>query len=90
MNENIIRNFDDYNEFIKSNKCAVLYFSMPECNVCKVLKPKLVEMIEQDFSLMKFAYTDTARARELAAQLSVLPSALASITPIGFLSTKRR
>ncbi|MHB8906339.1 MAG: thioredoxin family protein, partial [Melioribacteraceae bacterium] len=44
----------EFNSFVSSNKAAVVYFSTPQCNVCKVLKPKLIEMQAQNFPLMNF------------------------------------
>ena len=59
---------DEFNSFIKENAGAVVYFSTPECNVCKVLKPKLIEMLNDEFPEMKFAYVNCTEAQELAAQ----------------------
>ncbi len=62
---------EDFNSFVSSNKAAAIYFSTPDCNVCKVLKPKLIEMLNQDFPLINFAYIDCSIAKELAAQRSI-------------------
>jgi thioredoxin 1 len=62
---------DDFNSFISSNKAAAIYFSTPDCNVCKVLKPKLIELLNQNFPLMNFAYVDCSEAKELAAQQNI-------------------
>ncbi len=59
---------EDYENFIKENPGAVVYFSTPTCNVCKVLKPKLKEMLASDYPKMKFAYVNCEDAKELAAQ----------------------
>ncbi len=63
-----INNIEEYSSFIKNNPGAVVYFSTPECNVCKVLKPKLKELLAEEFPEMKFAYVDLHKAQELAAQ----------------------
>ena len=34
---------------IENDEAALFYFSTPTCNVCKVLKPKVKELIEEDF-----------------------------------------
>ena len=70
MQNNILTEAD-FNEFILSNSAAVVYFSTPQCNVCKVLKPKLIELLDKKFPLMKFAYVDCNIAKELAAQKHV-------------------
>jgi thioredoxin 1 len=62
---------EEYENFVKENPGAVIYFSTPACNVCKVLKPKLKEILKEDFPEMKFAYVDCEAARELAAQNQV-------------------
>ncbi len=62
---------EDFNEFITSNEASVVYFSTPECNVCKVLKPKLIEMLKEKFPLFSFAYVDCNASKELSAQNSI-------------------
>ena len=61
----------EFNSFVSSNKAAVVYFSTPQCNVCKVLKPKLIEMLAQNFPLMNFSYVNCEEAKELAAQQNI-------------------
>ena len=61
----------EFNSFISSNKAAAIYFSTPDCNVCKVLKPKLIEMLAQDFPLINFSYVNCEEAKELAAQQNI-------------------
>lgn len=62
---------EEFNNFINTNEATVVYFSTPECNVCKVLKPKLIEILEDKFPLFSFAYVDCNQAKELAAQNSI-------------------
>lgn len=62
---------NDFYSFISSNKAAAIYFSAPDCNVCKVLKPKLIVLLNQNFPLINFAYVDCSKAKELAAQQSI-------------------
>jgi thioredoxin 1 len=69
--QNNISTTNDFNEFISNNSGAVVYFSTPKCNVCKVLKPKLIELLNKNFPLMKFAYVDCDKAKELAAQNNI-------------------
>ena len=66
-----IFSIDEFNEFISKNGGAVTYFSTPQCNVCKVLKPKLKELLAEHFPEMKFAYVNTVEAQEMAAQNQV-------------------
>ncbi|MBS3944301.1 MAG: thioredoxin family protein [Melioribacter sp.] len=61
----------EFDEVIKSNIAAAFYMSTPDCNVCKVLKPKLVEFLTDKFPKIKFIYVNIAEAKELAAQKNV-------------------
>ncbi|PKL84255.1 MAG: thioredoxin [Ignavibacteriae bacterium HGW-Ignavibacteriae-3] len=62
---------EDFSAFIKSNKAAAVYFSTPDCNVCKVLKPKLIELLAVEFPIIQFAYVNCEESKELAAQQNV-------------------
>lgn len=62
---------EEFNKFISENLGAVVYFSTPTCNVCKVLKPKLIELLESEFPLMKFGYVNCEKAKVLSAQNNV-------------------
>jgi len=66
-----ITSLDEFKEFTSKNGGTVTYFSTPTCNVCKVLKPKLKELLAEHFPEMKFAYVNTVEAMELAAQNQV-------------------
>ncbi len=68
MKQTDIDNLHEFNDFLLNNPGAVVYFSTPECNVCKVLKPKLKELLAGKFPELKFAYVDLHKAKELAAQ----------------------
>lgn len=63
-----INTIEEYNDFIEKHPGAVVYFSTPECNVCKVLKPKLKELLSKEFPELKFGYVDCNKSKELAAQ----------------------
>jgi len=63
--------FEQFNWFIQSNKTSIVYFSTPDCNVCKVLKPKVVELLEEDFPKFVFGYVDCDSNKITAAQNSV-------------------
>jgi thioredoxin-like negative regulator of GroEL len=71
MNIGLPNSLDSLLEIAKSNKAVCFYLSTTECNVCKVLKPKVIEMIESDFPKMSFIYVDLNEAKEISGQLSV-------------------
>lgn len=56
---------------IDKNGLTLGYFSAPDCNVCKTLKPKVKELLETRYPEVKFLYVDVSNDRELAAQLNV-------------------
>ena len=70
MIENIIslRNFETK---ITSEKAVLVYFSHEKCNVCKVLKPKIQELLKEFFPKIKMFYSDTEIYPEFAAQNSI-------------------
>ena len=63
-----INSLNEFNLFVSENNAAAVYLSTPDCNVCKVLKPKVIEMIEQSFPEIKFGYVNINAAREVSAQ----------------------
>lgn len=66
-----ITSLSDFSSFISNYKYSVVYFSTPDCNVCKVPKPKLIKFLEDNLPAFKYAYVDTITSRELAAQKNV-------------------
>lgn len=71
MNIDSPKSLDDFLEITRLNTAVCFYLSTPECNVCKVLKPKVIEMIKLDFPEMNFCYVDLNEAKEISGQLSV-------------------
>lgn len=66
-----MKTFDDLIKSVEESPAVCFYLSTPECNVCKVLKPKVIEMLEKDFPKIDFHYVDLNEATEIAGQLSV-------------------
>lgn len=71
MNNDSPQNFENFLELTKLKTAICFYLSTPQCNVCKVLKPKVMEMLENEFPKMEFNYIDLDEAKEIAGQLSV-------------------
>ncbi|PJA96791.1 MAG: thioredoxin [Ignavibacteriales bacterium CG_4_9_14_3_um_filter_34_10] len=69
--ENILSSESEIELFLNTNNFTVLYFSTPDCTVCKVLKPKLIEFLEENFSKFKFGYVDLSQLKESAAQRNI-------------------
>jgi thiol-disulfide isomerase/thioredoxin len=59
---------EQFDEFIETNEAVLVYFSTPQCNVCKILKPKLEELISDEFPKIKMAYVNSELLPEVAAQ----------------------
>ncbi len=58
-------------EKVKKQQGVLFYFSHDECNVCKVLKPKIHEMLRDHFPEMKMYYVNVRETPEIAGQESV-------------------
>jgi thiol-disulfide isomerase/thioredoxin len=66
-----INTLKEFESFISENRAVLFYFSTLDCNVCKVLKPKVEELLTKQFPLIKFVYVNTLNAKELAAQKNI-------------------
>lgn len=71
METESIYSFTGFKKFSDENPAVCFYMSTPQCNVCKVLKPKVMDLIKTKFTQIKFVYVDLNEAREIAGQLSV-------------------
>jgi thioredoxin-like negative regulator of GroEL len=56
---------------IESEKGLLLYFSSDSCSVCKVLKPKVAELLSEKFPRMQSLYVDTEKSPVIAGQFRV-------------------
>lgn len=55
---------------IANETLLIAYFSYPACNVCKVIRPKIEDLL-QNFPTVKFLYVNTEEERSVAGQNSV-------------------
>jgi thioredoxin 1 len=55
-------------EVIAGEEGVLLYFSNDSCNVCKVLKPKVNELIREHFPRIHAGYVDTDKTPALSGQ----------------------
>jgi thioredoxin-like negative regulator of GroEL len=53
-------NSEDHSKTIQETPLLLVYFSYPQCQVCKVLKPKVQELLT-DFPQFEFLYIDINR-----------------------------
>ena len=63
-----IQSYQDFKQLLENQDAVLAYFSTDACNVCKVLKPKVQEMIAESFPQMKMVYVQSDKQPELAAQ----------------------
>jgi len=74
-----INDLDTYNDILEKEDAVLVYFSHEQCNVCKVLKPKVAELLENNFPKMKMYYADTVLNPEISGQNKIfsVPTVLA-------------
>lgn len=66
-----IQSLEEFNR-LKQNEPALLgYFSTDTCNVCKVLKPKVEDLIQEEFPQVKLAYVKSDVLPDVAGQHQV-------------------
>jgi thioredoxin-like negative regulator of GroEL len=66
-----LKNLDEFNSEIDKNEFVIIYFSHESCNVCKVLKPKIIALINESYPEIKLLYCNTVELPEIAGQNSV-------------------
>jgi len=66
-----ITSLDHLESILEENIAAIIYFTSPKCNVCKVLRPKLMELTEKTYPDMGRFFVDISETPEIAAHYSV-------------------
>lgn len=66
-----ISSLDSLEETLKNNTFSLVYFSHQQCSVCKVLKPKVRELIVNNYPKVALFYVDTVDHPEISGQFSV-------------------
>jgi thioredoxin 1 len=66
-----IKTIDEMHRILTEEKAVFVYFSHQDCSVCKVLKPKVSEMLSLRFPLIRQVYVDTKKTPEISGQYSV-------------------
>ncbi|MEA3461950.1 MAG: thioredoxin family protein [Bacteroidota bacterium] len=66
-----IYNIQELQDMISREKGLLLYFSSDSCSVCKVLKPKVAELLEKQFPSMVARYVNTEKSPVIAGQFRV-------------------
>lgn len=63
-----LNTYEEFQEVVQAQAAVLVYFSHEACNVCKVLKPKVVELIENEFPRIQVFYVDTVNSPMIAGQ----------------------
>lgn len=66
-----ITNLTDFSKTLESNAAVFAYFSHEKCSVCKTLKPKLSQALNDQFPLIKQVYINIEESPEIAGQHSI-------------------
>jgi len=66
-----LNNLDELHSKLQDEMAMTLYFSSPSCNVCHVLRPKLMEALENEYPGMGRYHADISLTPEIAAEFQV-------------------
>lgn len=66
-----LHDLNELNTKLQKETALVIYFSSPSCNVCHVLRPKLMEALEKEFPSIGRYHADVALTPDIAAQFHV-------------------
>lgn len=66
------QNYNQFIDLISQYDSVCFYLSAKDCNVCKILKAKIIDLLSNGFPKMYFCYIDVELSKEIAGQLSVL------------------
>ena len=56
---------------VASGEGLAVYFTAPDCGVCKVVRPGLMEMMRGEFPRLRWLEVDAASRRDIAGQYRV-------------------
>ena len=62
---------EEIDHAIAGNEAVLFYFSSETCNVCKVLRPKVAELMEEEFPLFRLYYINIEQSPLLAGQYRI-------------------
>lgn len=73
-----IYNLETLQEKIEGEAALLIYFSTESCSVCKILKPKVSDLLSEHFPKMAACYVDTDKSPVLSGQhrIFTIPSIL--------------
>lgn len=63
-----IQSISEFDELLAKEDAILAYFSTDDCNICKVLKPKVIDMVTESFPQLETVYVQSDQLPEVAAQ----------------------
>ncbi len=66
-----IYNLEELQQLIQDATISVIYFSNDACNVCKILKPKIRELLDMQFPKVELVYVDIEKSPVISGQYRV-------------------
>lgn len=61
----------EFLDICKNEAASLFYFSHDDCSVCKVLKPKVYDLLTDTFPEIKMYYVDIRKTPEISGQNSI-------------------
>jgi len=61
----------EFLDICKNEAASLFYFSHDDCSVCKVLKPKVYNLVTDTFPEIKMYYVDIRKTPEISGQNSI-------------------
>jgi thioredoxin-like negative regulator of GroEL len=71
MLDNKVEQLAEMQNILEKEKATIVYFTSPKCNVCKTLRPKIMELMKEEFPEMGRYYVDVSESQELSANFTV-------------------
>ena len=66
-----IKNQDELEQVLNDNLGVLLYFSKQTCNVGEALEPKVITMLENNYSKIPFYFVDMDANKDIATKYNV-------------------
>lgn len=66
-----LQSISDLERFVGEHPAALVYFSSPQCSVCKALRPKVEAMLRERFPKMAMGCVDCLASPDVAGQYAV-------------------
>lgn len=66
-----LNSLEQLEQAIATNDGVLVYFSSPQCNVCKALRPKLIKLVDKHYPDIINYYVDISVQPKVSGQFSV-------------------